>query len=94
MPHYVYIMASRPNGALYIGRSQNLRARTEAHRAGLSVHTRKYKIKTLVWFEAHDAFEPSLRRARALKRWRRAWKNQLIMDHNPQWRDITHLIPD
>ncbi|MEL7165585.1 MAG: GIY-YIG nuclease family protein [Pseudomonadota bacterium] len=51
MPHFVYIMASRPGGALYTGRSSNLRTRIEAHRAGLSAHTAKYKIKTLVWFE-------------------------------------------
>ncbi len=93
MTHFVYIMASRPGGALYVGRSRNLRQHVEAHRAGLSAHTAKYKIRTLVWFEPHEDFETSLRRERSLKRWRRAWKDLLITDLNPQWKDMTHAIP-
>lgn len=93
MVHYVYIMASRPGGALYIGRSGNLRARVEAHRAGLSRHTAKYKIRRLVWFERHEDFETSLKRERQLKRWRRAWKDALITEANPNWHDMTHAIP-
>lgn len=50
MAHYVYIMASRPAGAIYVGRTTNLGARVEGHRAGLSAHPAKYKIRTLVWF--------------------------------------------
>lgn len=94
MPHCVYIMASRPGGALYVGRTANLRARVEAHRAGLSVHTSRYNIKSLVWFEAHDDFETSLRRERALKHWRRDWKAALITEFNPNWKDMAHAIPD
>jgi len=93
MTHWVYIMASRPGGALYVGRSKQLRQRVEVHRAGLSQHTAKYNIKTLVWFEAHDDFEASLRRERALKRWRRTWKDQLITQFNPNWKDVTDAIP-
>lgn len=93
MTYWVYIMASRPGGALYVGRASNLRARVEAHRAGLSVHTAKYKIKTLVWFEAQEDFEASLRRERSLKRWQRAWKDALIVSSNPAWRDVTADIP-
>ncbi|KPP83836.1 MAG: putative endonuclease [Rhodobacteraceae bacterium HLUCCA08] len=88
------MMASRPGGALYVGRTRNLRGRVDAHRAGLGTHTAKYKIKTLVWFEAHDDFDASLRRERAIKRWRRSWKEQLIMAANPNWQDITAQIPD
>ncbi|WP_333713112.1 GIY-YIG nuclease family protein [Yoonia sp.] len=93
MQHFVYIMASRPNGAIYIGRARDLRARVEQHRAGLSVHTERYGIKTLVWFETQDGFAASLQRERALKRWRRAWKNQLIAETNPEWQDMTANIP-
>ena len=53
-----------------------------------------FGVATLVWFEAHADFETSLLRERRLKRWRRAWKDALIMEHNPQWRDITHLVPE
>ncbi|MEL6647441.1 MAG: GIY-YIG nuclease family protein [Pseudomonadota bacterium] len=94
MPHYVYIMASRPGGALYTGRTQNLRKRVEAHRAGLSTHTSTYNIRTLVWFEEHLDFDTSLQRERAIKRWRRAWKNALITELNPDWKDIAHMVPD
>jgi len=94
MTHFVYILASRPGGALYTGRSSNLRSRIAAHQAGLSVHTDRYNIKKLVWFEEHAEFNASLRRERSLKRWRRDWKLQLITNANPEWRDITHLLPD
>jgi putative endonuclease len=93
MAHFVYIMASRPCGAIYIGRTANLAARVEVHRAGLSEHTAKYKIRTLVWFEAHADFDASLRRERAIKRWPRAWKNALIAAQNPNWQDVTAHIP-
>ena len=93
MAQFVYIMASRPGGAIYIGRTGNLSARVEAHRAGASVHTAKYKIRTLVWFETHDDFSASLQRERAIKRWPRAWKNALIAERNPNWQDITAHIP-
>lgn len=94
MPHYVYIMASRPGGALYTGRTTDLQRRVVAHRAGLSTHTAKYNIKTLVWFERHDDFEQSLRRERAIKRWRRGWKIALITEFNQNWKDMAHAIPD
>ena len=93
MPHYVYIMASRPSGAIYIGRTGNLAVRVEAHRAGLSVHTAKYRIRTLVWFEMHEEFATSLQRERAIKRWPRTWKNALIAERNPHWQDVTAQIP-
>ena len=92
MTHFVYIMASRPGGAIYIGRTERLAERVEAHHRGLSAHTAKYKIKTLVWFERHDSFDASLARERAIKRWPRTYKNTLIHKQNPHWKDITHLI--
>ncbi|WP_084351745.1 GIY-YIG nuclease family protein [Primorskyibacter flagellatus] len=94
MAHFVYIMASRPCGAMYTGRATDLRTRVEAHRAGLSVHTAKYNIRRLVWFEEHDCFEASLRRERAIKRWRRDWKIALITQSNPNWHELTPQIPD
>lgn len=93
MAQFVYIMASRPCGAIYIGRTANLAARVEAHRANRSEHTAKYKIHTLVWFEPHEDFETSLQRERAIKRWPRPWKNALIAERNPHWQDVTAHIP-
>lgn len=94
MTHFVYIMASRPFGALYTGRTHDLRSRVGAHRAGLSAHTAKYNIGRLIWFEPLDDFETSLRRERSIKRWHRAWKIALITSANPDWRDVTSEIPD
>ena len=92
MAHFVYIMASRPCGAIFIGRTGNLTVRVDAHRAGLSAHTAQYNIHTLVWFEAHADFETSLQRERTIKRWPRAWKNALIAERNPNWQDVTAHI--
>jgi putative endonuclease len=86
--HAVYIMASRPNGAIHVGRTGNLPARVLHHKAGRSEHTARYKIDRLVWYELHDEFDRSLRRERALKRWRRAWKDALIAERNPHWIDL------
>ena len=94
MAHFVYIMASRPGGALYIGRTADLRQRVEQHRSGKGgLHTAKYRIDRLIWFEAHEEFEVSLLRERRIKRWRRSWKDHLIMETNPQWRDVTGEVP-
>ena len=89
MPYYVYILASRPGGALYTGATNDLAKRVEQHRAkAVKGHTAKYNIHTLVWFEAHEALEAALTREAQIKRWRRAWKIDLIMAENPDWRDV------
>ena len=92
MAHFVYILASRPNGALYVGRTERLGERVAQHRLGLSGHTRRYRIDRLVWFEEHGDFETSLRRERRLKKWDHAWKNALVAERNPEWEDLSHLL--
>lgn len=85
----VYILASRRNGTLYIGVTSDLARRIEAHRSGgVSGFTRKYGVYTLVYFELHDAMEGAMLRERQIKKWRRAWKLELIEESNPQWRDL------
>ncbi|MFD3189479.1 GIY-YIG nuclease family protein [Sedimentitalea sp. HM32M-2] len=71
MPHFVYIMASRPGGALFTGRTHALRQSVEAHRAGLSSHTARYNIRRLVWFEPHETLQAAQLRERRIKRWKR-----------------------
>ena len=95
MVYFVYILCSRPGGALYIGSTKNLRARVEQHRQkAIPGHTARYNIDTLVWFQAFDDPSEAFQMERRMKKWRRAWKEQLIMDANPNWRDITSQIPD
>ena len=94
MPYYVYILASRPRGAIYVGSTNDLRKRISQHQAGgVSGHTKRYGITTLVWFERHEQLEPSLVRERQIKRWRRIWKEQIVEVINPKWQDISDQIP-
>ncbi|MBD8890806.1 GIY-YIG nuclease family protein [Roseibium litorale] len=94
MSHFVYILANKPHGAIYIGSARDLRIRLEQHRAGTSgSHTEKYNVKTLVYFELHESVMDAVHRERRLKRWRREWKEKLINEANPDWKDISAEIP-
>ncbi len=94
LPYFVYILAARPHGAIYIGKADNLRTRIEQHRAGgVAAHTKKYGIYTLVYFEVLETLETAYLRERKLKRWRRVWKDDLIASVNPEWRDLSAEIP-
>ena len=85
----VYIMASRRNGTLYVGVTNNLAVRAHQHRTGEgSVFTRKYGVNRLVYFEEHPLYADAIRRETSLKRWRREWKIALIEKVNPQWCDL------
>ena len=89
MTYYVYILASRPNGTLYIGVTNDLVRRAYEHRKGLvDGFTKTHGVKTLVFFEAHDDIEHAIVREKRFKRWRRAWKIQLIERDNSDWRDL------
>jgi putative endonuclease len=86
---WVYILASRRNGTLYIGMTDDLVRRAWEHRTGaVRGFTRQYGIKMLVWFEQHETRESALQRERQLKKWNRAWKLQLIERFNPSWKDL------
>ncbi|WP_412545115.1 GIY-YIG nuclease family protein [Maricaulis sp. MIT060901] len=94
-PEAVYIMASRPRGALYIGRTKDLVYRRRQHRnCLLTGHTQRYRITKLVYFEWHDGWEAAWRREQQIKRYRRAWKFNLIEDGNPGWKDLRFEITD
>jgi len=85
----VYILASRCNGTLYVGVTSDLARRVSQHRSGLvEGFTRNYGVRRLVFAEFHDTMEDAIVREKRVKRWRRAWKLELIEQHNPQWRDL------
>ncbi len=89
MSFFVYILASRRNGTLYIGMTDNLIRRVWEHQTGaVPGFTRKYGVKMLVWFESHETRESAFQRERQLKKWNRAWKLQLIEGFNPDWKDL------
>lgn len=87
--YYVYILASRPDGALYIGVTNNLSHRIHAHREGKGgQHTMKYKNHRLVYYEVFDRIDEAIAREKKLKRWKRVWKDDLIVKTNPAWQDL------
>jgi putative endonuclease len=86
---YVYIVASRRNGTLYVGMTDDLIRRIWMHREGvLPGFTKHYGVKMLVWYEQHESRESAFARERAMKKWNRAWKVELIQAMNPEWRDL------
>ena len=88
--YYVYILASRRNGTLYIGVTNDLVRRIGEHKAKLVPgFTRRYGVDKLVYFEEYTSILEARARERTLKRWQRAWKLELIEKLNPQWRDLT-----
>jgi putative endonuclease len=88
MHAFVYILASRPGGALYVGVTTDLSARLEQHRASVTGHTAKYGIHRLVHLESYAHLDDAQVRERRLKKWNRAWKIELIESGNPEWRDL------
>ncbi len=89
MAYYVYILASRKGGAIYLGVTNNLIRRIYEHRIkAVRSFTSKYNITRLVWFEIYDDPISAISREKELKKWKRAWKVQLIQAKNPQWEDL------
>ncbi len=89
MPYYVYLLASRRHGTLYLGVTSDLVRRVSEHKTkAVSGFTAKYGVNRLVWFEAHDDPTDAIARERALKKWRRDWKIRLIEEQNPEWYDL------
>ena len=89
MSYWVYILASKPGGTLYIGVTNDLIRRAYEHREGLvRGFTKRYGVKTLVYFEQHDTAPGAIQREKNIKHWSREWKIDLIVGMNPAWRDL------
>ena len=93
MGGWVYLLASKRNGTLYVGVTSDLQGRVFAHREGLvEGFTKRYGCKLLVWFEAHDDLEEARRRELQIKEWKRAWKIRLIEERNLEWDDLYQTL--
>jgi len=91
--YYVYILASRRYGTLYIGVTNNVRTRLEQHRAGRgSQFVRQYKVFRLVHVEEFASPQEAISREKQLKNWQRDWKIRLIEEANPDWSDLSGLL--
>ena len=88
--YYVYILASKRNGTLYIGVTNNLTRRIYEHKNNIiEGFTKKYSVHILVYYEATSDINSALAREKCLKEWKRKWKLRLIEEINPLWRDLS-----
>ena len=93
MAYYVYILASRKDGAIYLGVTNNLIRRIYEHRIKVvPSFTSKYNITRLVRFEIYDDPVSAISREKELKKWKRSWKVRLIEAQNPKWDDLYESI--
>jgi putative endonuclease len=99
--YFVYILASRRNGTLYTGVTNDVLRRAWEHKSGLvSGFTKRYGVHILVWFEAHTDIHEAIAREKQIKGWNRAWKIRPIEDQNSGWNDLyerllgTIAVPD
>lgn len=87
---YVYIIANRPHGVFYTGVTNDLIRRTAEHKRGLiEGFSKKYNLKTLVFYEHHTDIEQAINREKRIKRWPREYKINIIQNMNPNWRDLS-----
>ncbi len=87
--YYVYILASKKNGTLYIGVTNNLIRRVFEHKKKYTKgFTKKYKVDKLVYFEQTESIASAIGREKQLKTWLRKWKIELIDSFNPEWNDL------
>jgi putative endonuclease len=86
---WVYMMTNRPNGTLYLGVTSDLARRAYQHRTGATEgFTKRYGLTRLVFYERFEDITVAIQRERTMKHWPRAWKARLILDFNPDWRDL------
>ena len=87
--YYIYILASKKNGVLYIGVTNNLIRRVYEHKNDINKgFTSKYHVHKLVYYEIFNDINLAIQREKALKKWKRAWKIDLIEKGNSEWKDL------
>jgi putative endonuclease len=90
---FVYILASRYRGTMYVGVTNDLSRRVGEHKSGaVPGFTKRHKINRLVYCETYASILEARARERVLKRWRREWKFELVEAQNPHWRDLTREL--
>src|SRR5262245_59380554 len=91
--YWVYILASRIGGTIYVGMTNDLIRRVDEHKIGVADgFTKKYKVHRLMYFEQFSDLHAAIAREKRLKKWKRAWKIQLIEKQNPNWDDLYPAI--
>ncbi len=91
--YFVYILASKKHGVLYIGVTNNLKRRIYEHKNGIiEGFTKRYFVKNLVWYDTTDSIESAIAREKQMKFWKREWKINVIEKTNPEWTDLSDTI--
>ena len=89
MSAWLYILASKPGGTLYVGVTNDLVRRVFEHREGaVEGSTKRYDVKRLVYYEQHETVPLAIQREKNIKHWSRECKIDLIVSINPEWRDL------
>jgi putative endonuclease len=87
--YYVYILANKRNGTLYIGVTSDLVKRVYDHKNNVvEGFTKKYHVHKLVYYEITEDINGAIIREKRIKKWKRAWKIELIEKNNPEWKDL------
>jgi len=87
--NYVYILANKRNGTLYVGMTENITKRVVKHKGRrANWFAAKYDVHKLVYYEKQKSLEEAVKREKQLKKWRREWKIKLIEKNNPGWEDL------
>jgi putative endonuclease len=87
--YYVYLLASRKEGTLYVGVTNDLIRRIYEHTTKAARgYSARYGVDRLVWFACYDDPINAIEREKEIKKWRRAWKFNLIEKENPEWKDL------
>ena len=90
---WVYVMADRYRGTLYVGVTSDIAARVMQHREGSgSDFCKRYGLSRLVWAERFDDIHDAITFEKCLKRWRRQWKFELVEKANPEWDDLFETL--
>ena len=91
--YYLYILASRKNGTLYVGVTSDLPKRITEHKQNFTEgFTKKYKVHILVYYEVYKDIQEAILREKQIKNWTRNWKISLIEETNSEWRDLYNEI--
>ena len=86
---YVYMLASKRNGTLYIGVTSDLQQRVWQHREGIiEGYSKRYGCKTLAWYSQFDDLQEARSKELQMKEWNRLWKLRVIEEMNPEWDDL------
>ncbi len=95
MAYYVYLLASKKYGTLYVGVTNDIVRRIyERKTKAVPGFTKRYAVDRLVWFEIYDDPTTAITREKEMKKWRRDWKIRLIEEQNPEWIDLRKLRPE